>query len=180
MKLVAYHYIGLCLHNMNIHDIALKCFQKQLLLSWYLFTKFTRELKNIDMEFNSYENIGMEYFYMGNLNSAIYYHNKMIKGKKEPLDSNLRMLAHKFQLKYNKKLRKDKINDRQRSKFRLELPKEKQPTETLQTPKRPLIKFSKAIIKTQKTKRISNIFHNETRKIPKRPNSCECHIKIGM
>jgi hypothetical protein len=46
-----------------------------LRLTWYM--------KDTDKELKAYDLIGVQYFYMGNLEKANFYHNKMLRGECE-------------------------------------------------------------------------------------------------
>lgn len=35
------------------------------------------------MELQAYDNIGLEYYYLGNIDKAIFYHNRMMEGELE-------------------------------------------------------------------------------------------------
>ena len=48
----------------------------------------------------------MEYFYLGKIVPASFYHNKMMDGKNEPLTSNVRINCHKRQRHYKEALSK--------------------------------------------------------------------------
>ena len=47
-------------------------------------------INNETKEIRAYDQIGMQYYYMGNLEAAEFYHNKMNLGEVEPKDSSLR------------------------------------------------------------------------------------------
>jgi hypothetical protein len=50
-------------------------------------------LNNVDMELKAYDWIGIQYYYLGNLEKAKFYHNKMIDGEYEKADSDLKKLG---------------------------------------------------------------------------------------
>lgn len=80
----------------------MKCFKKQLDLAW--------EIKDTASELDSYDNIGMQCFYMGNMQSAKYYHSRMMEARKEPPDSEIRQYRHKLIGRMKGKLKK--INEK--------------------------------------------------------------------
>jgi hypothetical protein len=45
--------------------------------------KICRAEKKTTKELEAYDNIGIMYYYLGNINKAIYYHNRMMKGELE-------------------------------------------------------------------------------------------------
>jgi len=56
-------------------------------------------------ESRAYDLIGMQYYYMGNLEAAEFYHNKMNLGEMEPKDSSLRdSIVRKLDLERIEKL----------------------------------------------------------------------------
>ena len=50
-------------------------FKKQLELAW--------EQNNLQAELSAYDNLSLEYFYLGELEKAHYYHDRIIRGKFE-------------------------------------------------------------------------------------------------
>lgn len=54
-----------------------------------------RETKNTALELDSYDRIGMQYYYMGNVERANYYHGRMMEAQREPATSQLRMGRHR-------------------------------------------------------------------------------------
>jgi len=100
--MIAYRYLGVCFRNMTLHDIALKCFKRQLDLAWYFLSKTIfklREVRDTPSELDAYDSLGMEYFYLGDLDRASYYHKRMTNYEKEPLNSELRSHRHNFVFK---------------------------------------------------------------------------------
>ena len=103
--MIAYQYLGQCFRNMMMHELALKCFKRQLDLAWYYFAaqhdvygKY-REVRDPSSELDAYDSIGMEYFYLGDLDRARYYHKRMVDSDKEPVSSALRSHRHYFVFK---------------------------------------------------------------------------------
>jgi hypothetical protein len=95
LKLLAYKYLGYCFHNLELHDFALKCFKKELDLAW--------DTKEIAMEFDAYDNIGLQYYYMGDIVRATFYHDKMMMGTTESPDSVFRKLRPNARFRYGSK-----------------------------------------------------------------------------
>ncbi|KAL4427099.1 hypothetical protein ABPG74_004509 [Tetrahymena malaccensis] len=73
-KISCYKYIGLGFQRLNKPKVALVYFTKMLRQSWLL--------KYEDQEINSYDFIGMSYFYLGSIDKAYQYHQMMIDGIK--------------------------------------------------------------------------------------------------
>ena len=65
--------------------IALKHFLRMLALSWYL--------NNEQYEFSAYDEIGLCFYYLNQIEKANYYHLKMLEGEKEPMGSIARGLG---------------------------------------------------------------------------------------
>ena len=56
-------------------------------------------MKNENSELDSYDQIGMQYFYIGRIASASYYHGRMMEGRIEPLMSSIRINHHRIERK---------------------------------------------------------------------------------
>ena len=54
------------------HTMACFFFKKQLELAW--------EQNNLQAELSAYDNLSLEYFYLGELEKAHYYHDRIIRG----------------------------------------------------------------------------------------------------
>lgn len=83
-KILAYKYLGLCFHNLDMHEYGLKCFKKMLEVAW--------DNKDVRSELAGYDYIGMQYYYLGDVDKASYYHERMMKAICESSDSLLRKL----------------------------------------------------------------------------------------
>ena len=70
-----YQQIGYIYRLMKEHEEAVKQFKKMLQLAW--------QEGDIAMEMQSYDNLSMDYFYLGELQKSKYYHDRMIRGKVE-------------------------------------------------------------------------------------------------
>lgn len=95
-----YKGLGRCFQKLQQYKLALSYFAKMLQCSW--------KIKDNDHEILAYDLIGMQYYYMGELEKSKLYHQKMVEGELEPESSNLRRLAIENFLK--KKNHKNDIN----------------------------------------------------------------------
>ncbi len=75
--------IGRCYLKLKDYIHALVAFKLQLRLGWMS--------DNVGVELAAYDNIGMAYFYLGDLEGAEYYHRRMINGVVEPCTSFCRL-----------------------------------------------------------------------------------------
>lgn len=71
----AYEALGNSYKFLNKYEKSIKCYKKQIELAWVLNDK--------ESELRAYDNIGIQYFYLGNRDKAKYYHERMISGKTE-------------------------------------------------------------------------------------------------
>jgi len=80
---------------MENHDQALYYLKKQLQLAWYLHSDLN--------ELEAYDSMGIEYYYLGNINKACFYHNRMMAGVMEGDTDvkrwNMRLLEEEFKVK---------------------------------------------------------------------------------
>ncbi len=72
LVLVMYGQIGYAFHVLSEYEAALYYYKKQLQLSWDEGIKF--------VETDIYDNIGIEYYYLGDLEKSAYYHNASMNG----------------------------------------------------------------------------------------------------
>ena len=77
-------YLGLCAQLRQDYQKALSYFIKMLQHSMLCHSE--------SLEMKAYDLIGMQYYYLGDLQKAAYFHSKMSKGTFEAEDSNLRRL----------------------------------------------------------------------------------------
>lgn len=70
----------------------MKCYKYVLTYSWIL--------QRQDIELKAYDKLSLEYFYLGNIEKTLPYHNKFVRGIVEPQNSSIRSLTL---LKYNNK-----------------------------------------------------------------------------
>lgn len=80
-----YKGLGRCFQYLKQYSLALTYFSKMLQCSWKLNDK--------DHEILAYDLIGMQFYYMGDLEKSKYYHQRMVDGELEPESSNVRKLA---------------------------------------------------------------------------------------
>ena len=71
--------IGVSYRELRYHELAVDYFKCQLSLAW--------ELNDLKAEMRSYENLSMEYYYIGNIDKAKLYHNRVFRGYLEHPDS---------------------------------------------------------------------------------------------
>jgi len=71
---------------MRKYKQAIIWFKKQLELAWFE--------KNRNVETSAYGNIGREHFYLGDLDRALYYNDRMVRGKVENEKSSLKTMSH--------------------------------------------------------------------------------------
>ncbi len=96
----AYEAIGNSYKFLNQYEKSIKCYKKQIELAWVMNDK--------ESELRAYDNIGIQYFYLGNRDKAKYYHERMISGKVEKPKSEMKEKVLKkfedknFQLFFNK------------------------------------------------------------------------------
>jgi len=74
-KIGFYKKIAKCFKEIQNHNQALYYYKKQLQLSW--------EQQESMHELEAYDLIGIQYYYLGNIDKAIYYHNRMMNGELE-------------------------------------------------------------------------------------------------
>ena len=91
LKMKCYERLGKAFQILKSFNIALRYFIKMLEMSWVC--------KNTCKELVAYDLIGLQYFYMGNLELANYFHKRLLEGEIEPVNSNLRQLSY---MKYKK------------------------------------------------------------------------------
>lgn len=74
-KIYCYERIGLIHRMLRHHNDAIICFKKMMCLSWC-----EKDLLN---EGKAYDLLSIDYFYLGQLDKAEYYHDRFIRGKTE-------------------------------------------------------------------------------------------------
>eukprot|EP01016_Furgasonia_blochmanni_P005556 TRINITY_DN12162_c0_g3_i1.p1 TRINITY_DN12162_c0_g3~~TRINITY_DN12162_c0_g3_i1.p1 ORF type:complete len:202 (+),score=23.66 TRINITY_DN12162_c0_g3_i1:2-607(+) len=84
-KMKLYRWIGICYQEMMDYQRALAYFTKSLQCSWLL--------KMQKYELLAYDHIGIQHFYLGDVEKARSYHQRMMDCQVEPVDSPLRKLG---------------------------------------------------------------------------------------
>jgi len=84
-QMEGFEKVGKCYHKLADFEKSIICFKKQLEYAW--------ESKDKSGEMNAYDNLGLGYFYLGDLDGADYYHNRMVRGKCEDSSSDMRQLV---------------------------------------------------------------------------------------
>eukprot|EP01017_Pseudomicrothorax_dubius_P048423 TRINITY_DN8801_c0_g1_i1.p1 TRINITY_DN8801_c0_g1~~TRINITY_DN8801_c0_g1_i1.p1 ORF type:complete len:442 (+),score=85.47 TRINITY_DN8801_c0_g1_i1:60-1328(+) len=77
----AYYKLGLCYQRLTSYSRAMSAFTKMLFLAW--------RVENVDAEMKAYDCIGLQYFYLGQVERARYYHEKATRGVCEGRNSAL-------------------------------------------------------------------------------------------
>ena len=67
------------------HDDAVHYFKKMMQLAWHE--------KDIQSEMLAYDNLSLDYFYLGELTKSNYYHDRMMTGKFENDKSTVKKVA---------------------------------------------------------------------------------------
>jgi tetratricopeptide (TPR) repeat protein len=85
-QIVMFEQMGYCCHVVRKYKQAIIWFKKQLELAWFE--------KDKNGETEAYGNIGREHFYLGDLDKALYYNDRMVRGKVENERSSLKTMSH--------------------------------------------------------------------------------------
>ena len=86
-KMLAFQNLGICYQLIKDYSNALNNFKLLLQLAW--------KENNIEMELISYDYMSIQYFYLGDLVGARYYHDRTWKGITEKFKSPVRELSNK-------------------------------------------------------------------------------------
>lgn len=86
-KMHALKNLGICYQLMKDYSTALINFKQLLQLAW--------KEKNIEMELIAYDYMSIQYFYLGDLDGARYYNDRIWKGVTEKFTSPVRELSNK-------------------------------------------------------------------------------------
>lgn len=105
-KLSAYKNLGRCFQDIQNHKMAIFYFVKSLQTAWLLEDRRS--------ELRAYDAIGLQYYYMGQIEDANFYHEKMMNGDMEKQNSDLRALGIQ-KLKSNIQ---DRHENRHKAKFK--------------------------------------------------------------
>jgi tetratricopeptide (TPR) repeat protein len=83
--IIAYESLGNVYKFLFQYHKAIKCYKKQIEIAWVI--------NNKNAELRGYDNIGIQYFYLGNKEKAKYYHERMIYGRIESQHSDMKELV---------------------------------------------------------------------------------------
>lgn len=86
-KMSAFKQLGICHQVIKDYKTALVNFKLLLQLAW--------KEENIEMELTAYDYMSIQYFYLGDLDGARYYHNRIWKGATEKMESRAREISNK-------------------------------------------------------------------------------------
>lgn len=92
----SYKNIGICFQNLKLYNTSLLYFGKFLECAWYF--------GNTEAEFKAYDLLGVTYYLLGELETAKFYHEKMIQNDNEPDESDVKILSIKKTVEKLKKL----------------------------------------------------------------------------
>ncbi len=82
----AYECMARCYIRLRRFQLALVVSKLQLVVGW--------RARDKEIELRAYDNIGMAYYYLGDLDAAQYYHNRMADGVTEAANSPWLRSAH--------------------------------------------------------------------------------------
>jgi len=85
IKMLAYERLGICCQKKQLYKDAIIHFKKYLELAW--------DLDNPSAELDAYDYMGIQYYYMGDIERAEYYHDRAMRGKNEAPNSVIRALS---------------------------------------------------------------------------------------
>lgn len=105
--------IGMAYRTMRSHEIAIDYFKIQMSLAW--------ELNDTATEVRSYDNLSQEYYYVGNIDKAKLYHERVFGGKIEAGDSMART-SNKLSNQYNRKFKDPIVKTHQAGRKGLDAP----------------------------------------------------------
>ena len=94
--------IGMAYRTMRSHEIAIDYFKLQMSLAW--------ELNDTTAEIRSYDNLSQEYYYVGNIEKAKLYHERVFTGKIEASESIAKQNNH-VQNKFKRNRDNNKVKD---------------------------------------------------------------------
>lgn len=84
-KATAYKNLGKCAQEKQNYRSALNYFIKMLQFAWLC--------NNQDHELYAYDLIGLQYFYLGDVDKSTYFHHRVVVGKIEEETSNIRQIG---------------------------------------------------------------------------------------
>lgn len=80
--MIAYESLGNVYKFLFQYEKAIHCYKKQIEVAWIV--------NNKESELRAFDNIGIQYFYLGNKDKAKYYHERMLYGRSENQKSEIR------------------------------------------------------------------------------------------
>jgi len=80
--MMAYESLGNVYKYLFQYNKSIKCYKKQIEIAWAIGDKVS--------ELRAYDNIGIQYFYLGNREKAKYYHERMLYGRSEGVKSKIK------------------------------------------------------------------------------------------
>ena len=84
-KMITYKQLGYIYRNLKDYQKAVSCFRKYLQLAWFN--------EDLGAELEAYENLSIDYFYIGLMEKAVFYDKKFQEGIFEKPDSDVRKMA---------------------------------------------------------------------------------------
>ncbi len=81
----SYKLMGKMYSMMKEYDKAILCFKKQLQLAWLI--------GSFEGEMEAYDQLGIMYYYVGDLEKSKYYNDRMCRGKVEARFSIVRKMS---------------------------------------------------------------------------------------
>ena len=112
--MMAFEQLGHCFVKEKNYKMALRCFVKQLKYSWCLVSGCSFELR-------AYDNIGIVYYYLNQMEKAVYYHNRYLKGYYESDESLLKITYRTKRNEINKLKDNIEMNSCSPSTFKLNM-----------------------------------------------------------
>ena len=102
--MMTYKQLGYVYRSLREHEKATNNFKKYLQLAWYN--------GDMDAEMQAYENLSLDYFYLGSIQKAIFYDTKFKYGEFEGKDSVVRKVAVGIILHQIDKMEKDHTKEK--------------------------------------------------------------------
>ena len=84
-KLFAYKRLARCYQELQNYRLSIFYYTKMLQTAWLL--------KSVDDELFIYDGLGVQHYYLGDLQKSEYYHDRAMKGLAEPLESKIRHIG---------------------------------------------------------------------------------------
>lgn len=84
-KLKSYKNLSICYSALSKFPLSLLYLKKMVQVAWYL--------KDLDKELRAFDLMGLQYFHLGDMDKAVYYHQRFISVESEPENSDMRKLG---------------------------------------------------------------------------------------